>query len=189
MVLSWHRANGRKVVGERNPRTRTRGTRDHTFDLLGNRSASSQPGHSASTFHHAPCIHNKLYSHFKKFAYGGISSRTFLFHPLMDAQPLALAHINSLATLHLPRRAPDNDHVWFFDTLIPCYYNPDISPIVCSMRCDRRHHGTTRPGAYHIIATARQFNIKFSICFLTSLRSDRTISIRGACPKSPATGT
>lgn len=48
----------------------------------------------------------------------------------MNTHPVALAYLNSLTTLQLPRRASDNDHIWFFDALIPCYYNPDI-PLSC----------------------------------------------------------
>ena len=70
----------------------------------------------------------------------------------MDFHLLSLAHVNCLATLYCPHCASDNKCVWFFNILIPCYYNPKISPIVCSMQYAPQRNKTTWPGIYHIIA-------------------------------------
>jgi hypothetical protein len=63
------------------------------------------------------------------------------------------AHISSLVRLKNPCTSVDNNQNLFFDALVPCYHNPGISPIVCSMHVTTTDGGEILPGTFSLLAT------------------------------------
>ena len=105
---------------------------------------------------------------------------------VMDSPSLNVARLNCLAFLQLPRRSKNDEHICFFDVLIPCCYNPAFSPIVCSMHYAPCRRQTILPGRYHIIATVCHYLIHSCPYILTLLFSDRTFPTQCSLPQSCA---
>lgn len=82
----------------------------------------------------------------------------------------SVAQINCVVTLEHPRRRDDDDCDTFVDALIPCYFNPAISPIVCSMRYSSRGRKNIQPGTYHMVATVQRSHFS-SLLFILTLTS------------------
>lgn len=94
---------------------------------------------------------------------------------------MTTAEINCVASLQFPRQHGEDDTIIFLDTLVPCYYNPAISPILCSMHYTPQRHRNFPPGNYHIVAKVQNpsyfLHCCTDFCIFRSSHSDQVSTL------------